>query len=187
MRMASQWLAAVVIALTVGSVQASDWQVETANSDIRFVARWDGIAFEGAFEKWDARIMFSPDVPPTGRFEVKLDTASINSRSKDRDRGMLGKEWFAAKLFPKATFVAERFATDGADAFLAMGQLSVKGVNREVSAPFGWRERAGGVELVGEIKLDRRDFDIGDGQWREDAIVGFEVIVKYRLKLKSVN
>ena len=184
MRTWSQWLAATAMFLALGSVHAADWRVDTKDSDIRFIARWDGIAFEGEFEKWDARISFSPDGPPAGRIDVDIDTASINSRSKDRDRGMQGKEWFAVKLFPQATFIAERFAAIEADRFLATGQLSVKGINREVSAPFRWRQSGDEVEMVGEVKLDRRDFDIGDGEWREDAIVAFEVIVKYQLRLK---
>lgn len=180
----ARWWSVLAFALIAPSVALADaWRVVPDASSIVFVARWDGIAFNGVFERWTADIDFEPGQSPTGRFEVNIDTTSINSRSKDRDRGMRGAEWFAVALFPTGRFLAERFERDG-DRFRAFGALEVKGAGRDVSAPFAWRTEAGGRRLVGELSLDRRDFDIGAGQWREDAIVGFEVLVRYDIRLE---
>ena len=44
-------------------------------------------------------------------------------------------------------------------------------------------ETAAGVELDGELSVDRRHFGIGSGEWENDPIVAFEVRVRYHLVL----
>ena len=57
---------------------------------------------------------------------------------------------------------------------------------------FTWTQTADGgallegqAKLLGDAKVNRRDFRIGDGEWYEDSTIGFQVLVKVSLLLEK--
>lgn len=169
--------------LTTQSAAASEWEVVEPNSRIGFVATYDGIPFEGWFRSFDARIRFDP-AAVAGSFEVRINTASVDSNSRDRDDGMRQGEWFGVEAHPVATFRAERFERTSGDRYRALGELSIKGNAKGVEVPFAWRRLSDDeAVLEAETVVDRRAFDIGSGDWADDDTIGFEVTIVARLRL----
>lgn len=170
------WLAAM-------PATAADWQVVESDSRIGFVATYEDTPFNAWFRSFDARIRFDPDALDDASFDVRVDVASVDSNSPDRDEGMKQQEWFAAGRHPGARFRAERFERIAQDRYKAIGELALKDVSRTVEVPFTWEQSGGEAVLTAETDVSRGDFNIGTGEWAGDDTIGFTVEIKARLKL----
>lgn len=162
---------------------AAEWNVASPDSYIGFVAAYDDIPFEARFRSFEAEIEFSADDLDSASFDVHIETDSLDSNSPDRDSGMKEQEWFATGKFPAARFQATRFERISDKQYQAIGQLTVKDVSRTIEVPFTWEQSGDEATLTAETRLKRGDFNIGTGEWAEDDIIGFDVVVKARLNL----
>lgn len=169
--------ALLALLATTASARAADWTVDYANSKLGFVATYEGVGFDTRFETFTADIDFDASDPGSGRFEVVVQISSVNSRSKDRDEGMLDAEWFDSATHPSARFETTAFEQIGPGRFQATGNLTVKGVTRSIKLPFSWEQDGDRARLRAETTLERTSFDIGSGEWANDSTIGFKVTV----------
>ena len=109
---------------------------------------------------------------------------SFDSSSSDRDSTVAGKEWFWFKRFPEARFVTTEFRALGGDRYEAVGDLTIKGIGRQIVLPFAWIIDGDQATMQGDVMLNRTDFKVGEGDWAKGKTVGLQVDVKVRLALK---
>lgn len=177
-------LAALLTGLTTASAAAEEWKVIQSESRLGFVATYDDIPFDAWFRSFDAQIRFSPERLDQSAFDVRIDVASLDSDSADRDEGMQSEEWFATDEHPDARFHTEGFEHESGNRYVAIGELRLKNVSETIRVPFTWEPQPdGGAVMAVETTLQRGDFDIGTGDWAEDDIIGFDVTVTARLVL----
>jgi polyisoprenoid-binding protein YceI len=69
----------------------------------------------------------------------------------------------------------------GADRFEARGQLSIKGMTRDVIAPFTVKRTGESTVYEGGFSLSRLQFSIGEGIWSDTETVADEVQVRFRI------
>ena len=180
------WALALCLAVP-GTARTSEWRVDESASRIGFVASYDGVSFAGTFERWQAAITFTPGSVPVGSMRIEVGMASVNTRSRDRDKGMQGEDWFWSRKFPLARFIADDFERRDGHNYAADATLSIKTRNVGLEIPFTWRLDGNAVRLQGELEVDRRDFDIGVGEWVNDGLIGFSVKIVYDLRLRAEN
>jgi polyisoprenoid-binding protein YceI len=171
------------LALWTAVTAAADWAPDPSRSTLGFVASYDRVPFETRFERFAAAVHFDPARPAEGRIEVTIETASVNSRSADRDEGMQGAEWFDSAKFPTARFASSRIAAAGDGRFRMNGTLTIKDITRAVEIPFRWTQSDGAARLAGEAAVRRTDFDVGTGDWKTDDTIGFDVRIVFDLQL----
>ena len=179
-------LVALILLLSLTATPAAEsaeWQLDRSNSELGFVATYEGVGFKTRFEEFTARIDFEAGAPGDGRFEVLVQIASLNSRSKDRDEGMRDTEWFAAAAHPVARFETTAIEQLGPQSYQATGDLTIKGTTRTIRLPFTWAQEGNTARLRAEVTLDRIAFDIGSGEWATDSTIGFQVEVLGELSL----
>lgn len=169
---------------TAPAVAAGDWRVVPGESRIGFVATYEDTPFDAWFRSFDAQIRFAPGELDDASFDVRIDLASVDSNSRDRDRGMKQPEWLAADEHPVARFQSTRFEKISGNRFRAVGTLRLKDVSRSIGIPFTWEQSGGRAVLKAEAELSRGDFNIGTGEWSQDDTIGFAVQVKARLRLR---
>jgi polyisoprenoid-binding protein YceI len=129
-------------------------------------------------------MIFDPENPETGLFDVSINTTSINTNSADRDSMMPGQDWFYFESFPSATYLTSQFSTTGPEQYLAIGTLSIKGIERRIDLPFKWTiDNSGIAHMTAETAINRMDFGLGARDWADDDTIGFEVVVKLDLRL----
>ena len=179
-------LALLSLALSLPAL-AADWQVDPAASRLGFSGTQQGGSFEGRFRDWTAQIRFDPRQPQAGRFDVTVQVASADTGSRERDRYLPSKIWFAAKSFPEARFVSSEFSALGGNRYLARGELSLKGVKRPIELPFSWEGEGETATLRVETTLDRSDFGIGEGDFAGSDVVGHQVKVIGELSLRKAG
>lgn len=166
---------------------AQQWQVLPEQSTLGFTASYDGVAFDGQFEEFTLELQFDPNQPDKGKLSSRVDTASVNTNSRDRDEALADPAWFHFSAYPQATFTSQQFRKLDAGTFEASGTLMIRDQQRQVTFPFNWRPlNSDQARVHAEFTLDRRDFEIGNGEWEEDETIGFAVNVKISLVLKKM-
>lgn len=162
---------------------ATGWAVDREASRLGFTAWWEDRPFQGVFHRWDADIRFDPDSLEQSRFQVRVDLASADTDSADRDEALMGREWFHTGRFPRATYVTTGFTRTGESRYEAEGELTLKGNTRPVTLDLTWQETPAGARLEGGTTLRRTRFDVGTGDWTTGKTIGLDVEVSFDLRL----
>ncbi len=172
-------------ALTFG---AASYAVDAAKSTLGFTASQTGGEFDGQFRKFTAQIRFSPDDLANSSFDVRVDTASVDTQDDERDSALRGPDLFSVEKYPQARFVSSGLTRKGVDSYQARGKLTLRDVTREIVvlltfAPEKGAASNGPALLEGSAQLKRLDFGVGQGDWQDTTWVGNDVIVKFALRL----
>ena len=166
-------LAACLVAAAGSALAAPppSWVVDKAHSAVRFSSSFNGAAFTGAFARWNADIRFDPANLGASQVTAVIDVASAATGDPDRDQGLPGDDFLAAAKFPRATYVAHGFKALGPGRYLAIGQLSLRGVTKPLNLPFTLKIAGGKATMTASLPLDRLAFGVGQTEWRKtDAI-----------------
>ena len=175
-------IATLSLLVTV-SFAAVQWSMQPKDSQLTFVGTQAGAPFEGKFEKFTSDIKFDPKDLASSRFDVRIDTNSVNTRDGERDSTLKGADLFAVKQFPTAQYVAEKFTDKGQGQYSATGKLTLRNVTKDVPIEFTFEEKDGAAWLTGSASIKRLDFGVGHGDWKDTETVANEVKVKFALLL----
>jgi polyisoprenoid-binding protein YceI len=170
------------------------WQVDPDHSSFSFKVRHLMVSnVKGDFSKVIRGSVFlnDQDISST-KSELVLDVASVNTGHAKRDEHLRGPDFFDVTKYPTITFVTKQVTRVGADRLKAVGDLTIRGVTKEVELdvmslsqevkdPWGNFRRG----LTATTKINRRDFGI---TWNRtlDAggvVVGDEVDISVELEL----
>lgn len=162
---------------------ATQWTMQPGQSQLTFVATQAGAKFEGRFEKFEADIAFDPQSLAGARFDVRVDLRSVNTQDSERDSIIKGPDMFDVARWPTARYVADNFTAKGGGKFSAEGKLTLRDVTRVVPIEFTFEKENGGAWLKGSATLNRLDFGVGQGEWKDTESVGNEVAVRFSLRL----
>ncbi len=171
----------LLVSLAFAAVQ---WRMQPQDSQLSFVGTQAGAKFEGKFEKFTADIKFDPQDLAGSRFDVTIDTASVNTRDGERDDTLKGADLFDVKRYPTARYVADSFAAKG-KGYTATGKLTLRNVTKDVPIEFTFEENGAGAWLKGTAAVKRLDFGVGQGEWKDTQTVANEVQVKFALRLSK--
>ncbi|HMN45467.1 MAG TPA: YceI family protein [Povalibacter sp.] len=164
---------------------ATQWTMQPKDSTLTFVGTQAGAQFQGAFDKFTADIRFDPKDLAASRFDVKIDTGSVNTKDRDRDDIIRGPDLFGSKQWPTAHYVAEKFTDKGSGKYSATGQLTLRDATKPVPIDFTFEIKDGNAWLKGQATLKRLDFGVGQGEWKDTRTVANEVQIRFALLLKQ--
>jgi polyisoprenoid-binding protein YceI len=144
------------------------YEIDQQHTHLGFTAKHLGVStvhgrfnrFEGAFE--------GPDGDYTrARGEVKIEVASLESRSDQRDTHLRSADFFDVEKYPYITFTLTSVEAIDAESFRVKGDLTIKDVTKPISLdatiegrmadPFGGKERVG---ITARGQLNRMDFGL---------------------------
>lgn len=156
------------------------WRMQPAESALTFTAYQSGDPIEGRFEDFDAVIHFDPDRPEVGSVEVTIRTASATTDDSMRDDTLKSADLFNVEAYPTARFTADRFEkAAGENAYIAPGELTLRGVTKPVTLPFTLTVEGEGTgataRAMGGITIQRLDHGVGQGDWQDTSTVGNDV------------
>jgi polyisoprenoid-binding protein YceI len=177
------FLAAVLGGALMAGAPAVRYAADPGASRLEFTGLQAGAEFKGVFHKFTATVNFSPEALDDSRFDVQIDLNSLDTMDEDRDGTMRGADIFDVAHFPTAHYVTRSFAKT-ASGYRAVGDLTLRGVTKEVPVDFQFAAAAAGAKLSGSAKLKRLDFGVGQGEWKSTKSVADEVGVGFTLLLK---
>jgi polyisoprenoid-binding protein YceI len=179
-------LAACLLALS-GHAAAADWRMDAAGSRLEFAATYERTPAPGVFKEFDTRLAFDPEKTADRRLEVTIKVASADMANADINKAIAGPEWFDFARHPQATFQATDIRRVNAGRYLARGTLTLKGTQHPVELPFAWSESGGGATMEGELTVQRKDFNIGTGEWVATSVIGPDVKIRFRVRLRKAG
>jgi len=131
-------------------------------SKVHFVVDNFGIATGGDFKGLTGTIKYDPAQPAAADFDVSVDATTIDTDIESRDNHLKRTEYFDVKNYPRISFKSTKITKANKDGYLYMfGNITIKGVAKEVNFPFTAKAQNGGYLFEGTFKLNRRDFGVG--------------------------
>jgi polyisoprenoid-binding protein YceI len=162
------WLVAYVVMASATYAQAPLGipviKVSQVGSSIQFAVK-ASVSIEGTFDKWDATLTFTSDHAVDGVLDIKIQAASVNTRSRMKDDKLKGKDFFNADQDPYITFRTEKIVRTGPNTFDMPGTFTIRGVSKPETLTFtGRRDKSTGHgEIKGTMAFDRKDFGMNSG------------------------
>jgi polyisoprenoid-binding protein YceI len=147
---------------------ATHYDIDAAHTSAQFKVRHLMISnVKGEFGKVTGFADYSESDPSASRFEATIDTAGINTREPQRDEHLKSADFLDVANFPSITFKSTKVSPSGKDAFDVAGDLTIRGVTREVKLlvdsltpeakdPWGFLRRG----ATATTTINRKDFGL---------------------------
>ena len=163
------------------------YEIDPAHTNVGFSAKHLAVStVRGQFSKFEGFFEGPDDDLTKARGEVKVDVASIDTRTEQRDNHLRSADFFDAEKFPYITFKLTGIEHLAGDSYRVSGDLTIKDTTKPITLeatldgriadPFGGKERLG-VTAKGQI--NRMDFGLN---W--DGIAGVVPIASHTIKLE---
>jgi len=177
-----KFLMVVVPLSSTPYAQAAEFnQVLADKSTISFGYKQMSVPLDGKFRKFTAQIDFDVAKPEQAQARFDIDVASIDTGSGEGDDEVVGKVWFNAKVFPKASFVSTSVKSLGANHFEVQGKLTIKGKTLPVTAPFTLKPDGPNGVFDGAFSIKRIDYAIGEGEWADESTIANPIQIKFHI------
>jgi len=162
------------------------WKIDTAHSSVTFAVRHMVVSrVRGQFKRWSGSLVFAEAVPGASSVEITIDAASSDTQVPERDEHLRSTDFLETSRHPLIMFRATLVEPAGARQMTVTGELTIRGVTREVTldVEYGGRVRDPlGQERVGfsaRTTLSRKDFGITFHQ----ALANGELVVGDKLEV----
>lgn len=157
--------------------------LDAAASRLDFTLTQMGVPMKGSFRAFKAEVNFNPAKLAASRADIRIATTSIALPATDAVNEAKKPDWFDVARYPEARFVASQFKQLAPERFEVRGKLTLKGVTREIVAPFSAKAQGKKLLIDGVLPVSRLAFNIGDGSWRDTETVSDIVKLNFRLTL----
>lgn len=171
---------------TSALAQVRPAQLQAAGSEIAFTTRQLGVPVEGRFARFSAQIALDPKQPATGSVSLGIDTGSARFGSPELDTEVPKATWLNAAGFPQATFRSSAIKAAGPGRFEVVGQLTIKGITRDLTVPVQLAQTAANGTASGSFAIHRSAFKVGEGEWADTSLLADEVQVRFKLVLAGL-
>jgi polyisoprenoid-binding protein YceI len=175
------------------STKPTQWQIDPAHSAAHFSVRHLMISnVRGEFTNISGSALINPADPTKSSVQITINAESINTREPQRDEHLRSADFLDVANYPTITFRSKRVEPLGAEIFKLTGDLTIRGVTKEVSLdiegptpsvkdPWG-NVRAG---VTGSAKISRKDFGVAFNALTETGgvVVGDEVKITIEAEL----
>ncbi|MDJ0653431.1 MAG: YceI family protein [Xanthomonadales bacterium] len=187
------WIALLALATAPTCNIGETWELDGSASRLGFTATLEGEPFHGRFPDFAVQLCFDPEQPDSAWLLVAVELSSVATGDADRDAALAAPEWFNSETHPSARYQAAAFESLGDNRFTASGELQIKHIQRGVPINFQWISGDGSARLkgmaqmIGDTEVNRLDFDLGRGDWADDALIGHRVDVEFDLTLRRAD
>jgi len=150
------------------SVQGQTWTIDASHSAAHFAVRHMMVStVRGDMGKITGTVTFDSAKPTAGSIEATVDVTGIDTREAGRDKHLKSADFFDVEKFPTITFKSKRIDPVAAGGFKITGDLTMKGVTKEVvldAEPLrpAIKDQRGAARTgtTATTKLNRQDFGI---------------------------
>lgn len=147
-------------------VSADDYSIDKSHSSIGFSAKHLMVSkTTGHFSDYDGSITFDPNNLEASKINITVQSASIDTNMEKRDAHLKNADFLDVEKFPEITFVSKSI-TKTDDAYQLTGDLTIKGVTKEISVPAeisGPINSPMGGSVIGiesNFKINRQDYGV---------------------------
>jgi polyisoprenoid-binding protein YceI len=181
------------IALAALAVNASGfgacWEPAEEEPELRFAATHLSGPIPGRFTRLEGEICIDPEAAGGGRIELIVPTASVRTALPEMDEALRGAEFFDTERWPQARFAGSAIEPLGGERYRVSGELTIRDVTRRIEVPFTLEIAADGssAQVSGETRINRLDYEVGLGEWRETRWLADEVRLEFSVRLSGAR
>lgn len=163
---------------------ATLYHAEPVNGTVGFtVMKWGVMKEEGTFRDFRAEIVLDEKDAAKSRVSFDVNVASIDTKNDSRDDTLRSPDFFHAEKHPKMTFRSTRIVPRGKTAADVTGDLTIRGVTKQVTVPvklIGVSPDRKRVGFETEFTIDRRAFGVNGSRWSQHApgVLGTDVTIR---------
>jgi polyisoprenoid-binding protein YceI len=176
---------AIALMSSTGAAQTVTWTIDPNHTAAQFAVRHLLVStVRGQFDKLSGTITMEGNDISTIAVHVTIDAASVNTRVDRRDDDLRSENFFDVAKYPTITFVSRRVEAGEPGSFRLIGDLTMRGVTREVALDVegpngplmqGQRQRIGASATT---KINRHDWGLTYNRAVEAApVVGDEITI----------
>jgi len=180
----------------IATAEPQTWNVDASHSTVEFSVRHFFTPLRGRFTGYEVELAYDRESPEASQVRVRIPLAGIDTENEQRDGHLRSGDFFEAEAHPFITFESEQVEVVDAEHLRVRGPLTIKGVTREVELPVQilgvadlppeMQAAFGGISQVAsfeaKLRIDRRDFGVGVGNWAATAVVGSDVEIRIALE-----
>ena len=161
-------------------------QVVMENSKIEFSGVQNRkTEFTGHFKQFEVSADFNAEDLDASYINVIIELGSAESGSSKRDTKLKKGNWFDIDNTPRSYFKSESIEAISEDVYKISGDLEIKGITKPYSFKLQIRELVDLLKLSGNFTINRLDFDLGLGAWKNPDWVKHEVEVEFDITVKK--
>ncbi|HEX2162600.1 MAG TPA: YceI family protein [Thermoanaerobaculia bacterium] len=174
-------LAVALLALALAAPAAAEtWTIDKPHTNVAFSVRHFVTNVPGSFRDFGGQIVYDAANPAASSVELTVQAASIDTNNDQRDNHLRSPDFFEVEKYPTWTFTSKKVAPLGDDTLAVTGDLTIKGVTKEVTVPvqvLGVLGDKAGFQT--EFTIDRKEYGV---TWNRaldagGAVLGDEVTI----------
>jgi polyisoprenoid-binding protein YceI len=170
---------ALALLLSVPLAQAAP--IDAAQSRIGFTMKQENAPVDGSFKTFSGTVVLDLAHPAAGHADIVINTGSIALPTREAENETHKKDWFNSSQIPTARFTTTSIKSLGGNRYQFAGKLTLKGITRDVSAPFTAQKQGALTVVDGVLPISRLAFKIGEGDWSDTSTVADEVRIKFHV------
>jgi len=122
------------------------------------------VSIAGTFDQWNASLTFgSPDVS-TGKLEVEIQAASVDTGSGMKNSKLKGSDFFDVKNNPLISFKSTKIVQTGPTTFEVDGNFTIRGVTKTEKLKLTVSGAGtGSGTIAGTMAFDRKQYGMNSG------------------------
>jgi polyisoprenoid-binding protein YceI len=143
------------------------WVIDQSHSAVNFSARHMMLStVRGQFEKFSGTVDFNEQDPSKTAVDVKIESASINTKDEKRDGHLKSPDFLDVGNYPIIEFKSTRVETTGETTAKLHGSLTIKDVTKPVTLDVEFHGKAKSpwgtwsAGFTGTAKINREDWGL---------------------------
>lgn len=120
----------------------------------------------GNFTDYDVELTWDDKDMSKSMVMAKIKTATINTDNEKRDEHLRSSDFFDSEKYPEITFKSTKIEKTGENKFVAKGELTMKGVTKNIELPFVITGKVKGpsgdtrIGIEAETTVNRQDYGV---------------------------
>ncbi|HVP64113.1 MAG TPA: YceI family protein [candidate division Zixibacteria bacterium] len=157
---------ATILALSLSALAADTYTIDPNHSAANFAVKHLALStVHGRFTDVSGTVTFDPNDVSKSSVKATIKSASITTDNATRDKHLNSADFFDTAKFPEITFQSTSVRKVGEGQYVAVGNLTIKDVTKQVEVPFTLSEGKNmrGVPELGveaHLALDRTDYHV---------------------------
>ncbi|MFN0189025.1 MAG: YceI family protein [Bacteroidia bacterium] len=172
------------------------WNIDPTHTSVKFsVTHLMVSEVEGNFKAYSGKVESPSTDFNNGTVEFSIDVNSINTESADRDKHLMGDEFFNAAKYPKIIFKSTSFKKVAGNKYELKGDLTIRNITKKVTFDVKnnglmkdpWGNMKAGFKA--STQINRKDYDLKWSMVTEAGgmVVSDEVQITVNIELSQAK
>lgn len=170
----------VLLTPVMAATAVPEWNIVPVVSTLKITATQNESPVTGEFKTFTGEIHFDPAMLNASSVRIVVDIGSVETSYKEVGETLKTQEWFDAKMFPQAIFLANHFTKVNGNTYRANGTLTIRDKMLPVVLIFVLDQYSQKTaHVTGSVTIRRTLFGVGRGDWANTTEVKDDVKVDF--------